>query len=77
MKYTGLTLRMAKERYADYFEAEQAVLLGASYKLSNGEELTRANLQQIRNGLSYWEGVCDELGRQSNGGIKVISLSLK
>ena len=52
---TGLTLEEARIRYREYLAAEQAVLLGQEYELSNGEKLKRENLDRIRKGMQYWE----------------------
>jgi hypothetical protein len=51
----AVSLTLAQERLQLYMNAEAAVLLNQSYKIA-GTELTRANLKDIRDGISYWSG---------------------
>jgi len=48
-------LTFARERLALYYAAEEKVLTGQSYSLG-GRTLTRANLAEIRAGVTLWEG---------------------
>lgn len=48
-------LTFARERLALYYAAEEKVLTGQSYSLG-GRTLTRANLSEIRAGVTLWEG---------------------
>ncbi len=55
-----VTLEFAKDRVALYYEAEAKVLGGQAYTIG-GRSLTRANLKEIRDGISYWQGVADRI----------------
>ncbi|WP_297639420.1 DUF6148 family protein [uncultured Clostridium sp.] len=69
---TGLTLKEAQARYREYLEAEKKVLAGQRYKIEN-QELERAPLKEIRDGMKFWEGKCNELAR---GGNKITNLRI-
>ncbi|MGL5902859.1 MAG: DUF6148 family protein [Cetobacterium sp.] len=69
---TGLTLKEAQARYREYLDAESKVLKGQRYKIEN-QELERASLEEIREGMKYWEGKCNELAR---GGSKITNLRI-
>ena len=59
----GITLAQAETRLAEYMAAEEAVLeRGQSYSI-HGRSLTRAELAEIREGISYWQTMVDRLGR--------------
>lgn len=60
----GITLADAEARLTAYMNAEEKVLQGQSYTIGS-RQLTRANLQEIREGITYWNGKVQEL---SNGG---------
>lgn len=62
-----ITLAQAEAQLASYLEAETAVLSGQAYSIG-GRSLTRANLAQIREGISYWDSKVKSLTR---GGIRV------
>lgn len=55
-----MTLDFAKERLALYYEAEGKALSGQSYTIG-GRSLTRAQLSEIRDGITYWQGQVDRL----------------
>lgn len=55
-----VTMDFAKERLAIYYEAEAKALNGQSYTIA-GRSLTRANLKEIRDGISMWQGQVDRL----------------
>lgn len=56
----GITLDIASARLARYLAAEEAVLSGQSYKFAD-RELTRANLKEVRDGISYWSSLVEQL----------------
>lgn len=56
----AVTVEFAKERLALYMEAEAKVLSGQSYTIG-GRSLTRAQLSEIRSGITYWTGLVDRL----------------
>jgi len=49
----GITLAQAEAQLALYLAAEAQVLAGQSYEIA-GRKLTRANLEEIRNGVEIW-----------------------
>ena len=59
----GITFEMADARLQLYLAAEKAVLGSQAYKIDN-RELTRADLGEIRTGISYWSGLVDQLNPQ-------------
>ncbi len=66
-----LTAAQADARLTEYMNAEATVLAGQSYSMGD-VTFTRANLQQIREGIEYWSRKFDDLSRkESGGGIKV------
>jgi len=50
----GITRVQAEARLTNYMDAEAAVLNGQSYTLA-GRSLTRANLKEIQEGITYWD----------------------
>ena len=64
----GITLAQAQAKLDGYLAAEDAVLSGQSYSIS-GRQLTRADLKEIRAGISAWEQKVIRLTAQ--GGIRV------
>lgn len=69
---TGLTLKEAQAKYREYLEAERKILQAQSYK-SEDNELERASLKEVREGIKFWEGKCNELAR---GGNKIMNLRI-
>ena len=61
----GITLIIAQGKLTEYLEAESKVLTGQSYSIGD-RALTRADLEEIRNGIKYWESKVDnlEVGRR-------------
>jgi hypothetical protein len=58
----GITIAVARERVDYYLEAEKAVLAGQAVEFSDGRKLTRADLGEIRAGLTYWDEKLRSLG---------------
>lgn len=64
----GTTLEKAKEHLDAWLEAEMAVTTGQSYTIGS-RTLTRANLTEIRNAITYWDGKISQLENiQKTGG---------
>lgn len=61
------TLDFAKDRLALYYEAEAKVLSGQSYTIG-GRSLTRAQLSEIRDGITFWQGRVDRLETTGHSG---------
>ena len=47
------TSKLCRERLNKYLEAEEKALNGQSYTIA-GRSLTRANLKEIRDGITLW-----------------------
>jgi len=62
----GITLAQAEARLTEYLAAESAVLGNQSYTL-NGRSVTRANLGEIRDGISYWDEKVKTLDMKASG----------
>lgn len=60
MPDVGITLTIADARLKEYLTAERRVLDNQSYEVE-GRKLTRADLQQIREGIVFWQGQVDRL----------------
>lgn len=62
----GITLAQADAQLALYLAAEAKVLTGQSYEIA-GRKLTRANLEEIRNGVAIWNARVVTLSAASSG----------
>jgi len=51
---------LARDMVLEYIKAEKAVLTSQSYQIG-GQQLTRANLQQIREGRKEWQEILNDL----------------
>ena len=60
MADVGITLAVADARLKEYITAERRVLDNQAYEVE-GRKLTRADLQQIREGIVFWQGQVDRL----------------
>lgn len=56
----GITFEIASARLTLYLTAEAKVLGSQAYKIGD-REMTRAELKEIREGISYWSGLVDQL----------------
>ena len=66
-KTYGITLDQAQEHLEMWMEAEIAVTTSQSYQLGS-RSLTRANLEEIRETIDYWNQKVSELLAAQNGG---------
>ena len=62
----GITLAQAEARLTEYMAAETAVLDGQKYEMS-GRSKTRADLKEIREGITHWNGLVREFAGTANG----------
>lgn len=69
----GITQAEAEARLAEYMEAESKVLSGQEYQIGS-RRLKRADLAEIREGVSYWDGMVKKL--VNGGGARVRGLTL-
>lgn len=63
----GITLAQATSKLAEWMAADTAVATGQSYSIA-GRTLTRANADEIRQNITYWNSMAKSLDR---GGIRV------
>lgn len=64
----GITLEVAKKHLDAWLEAEMSVTTGQSYTIGS-RTLTRANLTEIRNSITYWNNKVAALENvQKSGG---------
>lgn len=69
----GITLAQAEAKLTAYLDAETAVLSGQEYTIGS-RRMKRADLAEIRAGVSYWNGKVSEL--TSGAGVRVRGLTL-
>lgn len=62
----GITLAQAEARLQAYLDAEAKVLAGQKVTIE-GTELTRANLQQIQDGITTWDARVKTLSGKASG----------
>lgn len=62
----GITLAQAEARLTNYMGAEAAVLNGQSYEIG-GRKMTRANLKEIQEGITYWDTRVKRLSTTGGG----------
>lgn len=62
----GITLQQAQAQLDLYIAAEAKVLANQSYEIA-GRKLTRANLQEIQQGVATWDARVKNLSRISSG----------
>jgi len=56
----GITREQAESKLSAYLAAEEAVLSGQEYMIGT-RRLRRADLEQIREGIKYWDDKVKEL----------------
>lgn len=61
MSYTPAEIAAEEARLANYLEAEAAALRNQSYEMPDGRKLQRADLKQIRDGISECRGNLDRM----------------
>lgn len=62
----GITLQQAQAQLDLYLAAEAKVLTNQSYEIA-GRKLTRANLQEIQQGIETWDARVKNLTRAASG----------
>lgn len=69
----AISLEVAKQHLNAWLEAELAVTTGQSYQMGS-RRLDRANLQQIREQIKYWENKVNqlELMNRKRGKVRVM-----
>jgi hypothetical protein len=58
----GLTLAQAEQHLNEWLTADSAVAKGQAYSLG-GRTFTRADAQQIRENIRYWQQMVKQLAR--------------
>ncbi len=69
----GITIEIAKEHLNIWLEAERIVATGQSYTIGS-RTLTRANLNEIRKTIDYWENKVSaiEKSNKNNGRNRIL-----
>ncbi len=69
----GITIEIAKEHLDIWLEAERIVATGQSYTIGS-RTLTRANLNEIRKTIDYWENKVSaiEKSNKNNGRNRIL-----
>ena len=62
----GITLAQAEAQLAAYLAAQTKILAGQKVEI-DGQALTRANLQDVQTGLTYWDAKVKELSNSASG----------
>lgn len=65
----GITIETAKKHLDMWLDAEAAVATGQSYSIGS-RSLTRANLSEIRNTITYWNNKVAELENASKNKVR-------
>ena len=63
----GITAEIAEKHLNEWLEAELKVCTGQSYTIGS-RVLTRANLTEIRNAITYWQGWLSKLENTAKSG---------
>ncbi len=66
----GITLAQAEAKLAMWLAAEEAIATGQAYEIEvegNRRKLTRADLGQVRNSITYWNNKVVALTRAASG----------
>jgi hypothetical protein len=62
----GLTLAQAEARLAGWLDVDTQLQAGQTVKF-NERLLTRADAEQVRNNIDYWQKKCQELSQAETG----------
>lgn len=62
----GITLEQAEAQLASWLAASTAVAAGQSYEIA-GRKLTRADAEQVKEMISYWDGKVKQLDLRTRG----------
>jgi len=63
----GITLAQAEEKLTAYLDAEEKLLAGGQSYTIAGRTLTRADLVEVRKGVTYWNDQVKLLSQASEG----------
>ena len=63
----GITLAQAESSLALWLTAEEKVASGQEYEIGN-RRLRRADLEEIRKTIDYWDSKCQKLARSGGTG---------
>ena len=69
----GLTQADAEAKLALYLTAEEKVLQGQEYQIGS-RRLKRADLAEIREGITYWNGLVQKLGNGNGARVRGLTL---
>lgn len=66
----GITLAQAEAQLASWLTADTAVSQGQAYTIGM-RSLTRADAEEIRKNIQFWDSKTKDLARSVGGGIRV------
>lgn len=69
----GITLAQAEAKLASYLSAEEKILLGQKVAI-DGQELTRAHLEFVQQGVALWDARVKTLSARDSGVGRVITV---
>lgn len=67
----GITLAQAEAKLATWMAADDAVATGQGYSIS-GRALTRADAEEIRKNITFWEARVQKLSRGGRGVMHIV-----
>ena len=68
----GITLAQAEAKLTAYLTAENDILTRGQSAAIKGRNLTRASLAEVREGVTYWQGMVQNLTRGGIRGRRVV-----
>jgi hypothetical protein len=71
----GITLEQAETKLALWLEADDLVATGQGYSIE-GRSLTRADAEEIRENIEFWDGKVKELTENAGGGLITSQISI-
>ncbi len=63
----GVTLVQSEQHLTEWLAADTAVAAGQAYTIG-GRSLTRANANEIRENIKFWQGWVEKLERKTSAG---------
>ena len=63
----GITLAIAQAKLTEWLDAETAIAGGQEYEIGS-RRLRRADLEYVRESITYWDTKCTKLGRSGGTG---------
>lgn len=71
----GITLEQAQTKLTLWLEADDLVATGQGYSIE-GRSLTRADAEEIRENITFWDNKVKELTENAGGGLITSQISI-